>query len=104
MEVIELCPPNDLDFRKISPRDEEENGDGDSWKEAEFNIEQNREEKGRGPDEGLGERPFCVANEILELGQDAEQRHDDDGRQNGLELNKCFLKLFYRSLFLYFRF
>jgi len=51
---------NELDLRKVTPRDHEEEGDDEAAKEAEVNVEEDGEEEGCNPDQGLGMRAFCV--------------------------------------------
>ncbi len=51
----------------------------DLYHKAKVDVEEDGEEEGGQPDEGLGDGPFGVSDQVPELRHDAEQRHDDDG-------------------------
>ena len=75
----------ELDLGEVSPRDQEHERDDDADEESEVDVEQDGRDEGGHPDEGLGERPPGVAEEVLVLLQDADQGHKDDGGENSLE-------------------
>ena len=90
-----LGSTDELDLGEVSPRDEEEKRDDEADDEAEVDVDEDGDEEGGHPDEGLGERPLGVADEVLELEEDAEERDKDDGRQDGLkreERHECLLQ------------
>ena len=87
-DILVLGSSDDLDLGEEAPGDEEENGDADAGQKAEVDVEQDREEEGRDPNDGLRLWPPGVADKVPELRQDAEEWDDDDGRQDGLEGSK----------------
>ena len=87
-DILVLGSSDDLDLGEEAPGDEEENGDADAGQKAEVDVEQDRRNEGGHPDEGLGDRPPGVAEEVLVLLEDTDQGHQDDGGQNSLEMTE----------------
>ena len=83
-EILVLGPSDELDLGEVTPRDEEEKRDADADDEADVDVEEDGEQEGRHPDEGFGGRPPSEADKVPELNEDAQQGHQDDGRQNSL--------------------
>ena len=52
-DILVLGSSDDLDLGKEAPGDEEENGDADAGQKTEVDVEQDREEEGRDPNDGL---------------------------------------------------
>ena len=63
-DILVLGSSDHLDLRKEAPGDEEENGDADAGQKAEVNVEQDREEEGRDPNDGLRLWPPGVSDKV----------------------------------------
>ena len=89
-KIFELSFSNQLNFREISPRNEEQNRDDESDQKSQIDVEKDCAEKRRNPDERFRVRSFCVTTQIAELNENSEKGNDDDWRQNGLKTKKYY--------------
>jgi len=78
-QIVEFSNSDDLNLGKVTPRNEKNDRHQKTDKEAHVDVEEDGSEEGRHPDEGLRKRPFGVADEVLELKEDSDQRDHDDG-------------------------
>ena len=72
-KVFVFRSADDLDLWKVTPRDHEEERDNEAAKEAEVNVEEDGEEEGRDPNQGLGIRAFSVTNKISKLKENSDK-------------------------------
>ena len=78
-QIVELGNSDDFNPRKVTPGDEEDDGDREADEESHVDVDEDGEEEGGHPDQSLGKGTSGEANEVLELKEDSDQGDHDDG-------------------------